>query len=595
MNILLEGKKEIIEKLKEKNPEDGEFIDKMFSIDPTSQGKYAEWIGKYLTMSLPFKDYDKIEDMITKIVIPFDKDSKRIDDNTIEQFIKKLDDSGVKLEGKTKSDVDKIKKSPKDINSYSIPFYLLAMLQVLEDTKTRAEREKLAKEGADKIYEDGNYLVVKPNTWDSSCYYGKESQWCTASKNSPGHFEDHMRRGVLYYFIDKGNPRGKVALFLERDGNKVNKRVYDSSDKEYSIDYLYRAFPDLSNVIAEITNEAPINDLLRGYVLGKENSGQILTSDNVVGFDKNEKNKGESLVKIKFNGIDDYKGLFDLYDDDNNILSAINSYYSNYDFYYMDPDSEWREGYIIRRFNDENTELLKEILKFISPKYVDADLTDENVLANISNILEEMFDRQVGNIISEYQTKMNEAAEAGVEATIEEELCEYFDSYGFVKVGDRCYNTYQTTVDNLIKLFEEYQPKVKTIRGLMTEIGEMGSVGGWAENSYEMIDWDSFDEEGFQREVNWNLEKIKDKIEETGGFGEYKEIFDEIHKKYKFDKWYKLPRKEDSIFKINGIDIDDLTISVTIRDKNNDSTNYDLDSVDEFYSLLYNYKLFDKD
>ena len=108
MNILLEGKKEIIEKVKKKYPTDGEFIDRMFAIDPTLQGKYAEWIGKYLDSSLKFKDYDKIEDMIIKIVIPFENNYKRINDDIVNQFVERLIDSGVKLEGQNLIDVEKI-------------------------------------------------------------------------------------------------------------------------------------------------------------------------------------------------------------------------------------------------------------------------------------------------------------------------------------------------------------------------------------------------------------------------------------------------------------------------------------------------------
>ena len=202
MNILLEGKKEIIEKTKKKHSTNGEFIDRMFSIDPTSQGKYAEWISNYLDSSLKFKDYDKIEDMITKIIIPFEKNYKRIDDDIVKQFEEKLIDSGVNLEGKNLIDVEKIKKTPKDINSYSIPFYLLAMLQVLEKTKSKSEEERIAKKGAYKIFGDSNYLVVRPLTWESSCFYGFETKWCTSMKNDRYHYDKHTRDGILYYFID---------------------------------------------------------------------------------------------------------------------------------------------------------------------------------------------------------------------------------------------------------------------------------------------------------------------------------------------------------------------------------------------------------
>jgi len=593
MDILLEGKKEIIEKTKKKHSTNGEFIDRMFSIDPTSQGKYAEWISNYLDSSLKFKDYDKIEDMITKIIIPFEKNYKRIDDDIVKQFEKKLIDSGVNLEGEVLIDVEKIKKTPKDINSYSIPFYLLAMLQVLEETKSKSEEERIAKKGAYKIFGDSNYLVVRPLTWESSCFYGFETKWCTAMKNDRYHYDKHTRNGILYYFIDKKNKGNKVALYLEKDGGKLNKYVFDSLDKERGIDFLYEKFPKLTNVINELTEQLPIVSLLKAFMDGKENSNQIIGSDNITRFIMNEKDRGESVIKFDIDGLDNYKKLFDLSDGDDYLLSIIDSrYYNEYDFYPMDIDSEWSEGYIIDRFNDENIKLLKEILKFILPQYVNADFSDDEVRTIVSETLADMFDRWVSNITSEYQTEMNRAAEEGARQTIEGELCNYFEKYGIEKSGESCYYMYETTVNNLIKLFEEYQPKKNTINSLLKTITEDDSIGGWMENSYEMIDWDAFDEERFQREVNWSLERIKDEMEENENFLQYKEVFDVITKNYGIQRWYNLPRNEDVSFRINGINMDDLTISVTLKGKMGFSK-YILNNIDEFYSLLYNYKLFD--
>ena len=593
MNILLEGKKEIIEKVKKKYPTDGEFIDRMFAIDPTSQGKYAEWIGKYLDSSLKFKDYDKIEDMIIKIVIPFEKNYKRINDDIVNQFVERLIDSGVKLEGQNLIDVEKIKKDAKDINAYKIPFYLLTMLQVLEETKTRFEKERMAKKGVDKVFEDSNFLVVRPLTYEASCYYGKETRWCTSSTENKSHFEKYSSDGILYYFIDKRYPRDKAALFLEKDGGKLKKYVYNSADVEKGIGFLYDEFSELTNLINELTEQLPIVSLLKAFMSGKENSNQIIGSDDITRFIKNEKDRGESVIKFDFNGLENYKKLFDLSDGDDYLLSIIDSrYYNDYDFYPMDIDSEWNEGYIVDRFNDENIKLLKEILKFILPQYVNADFSDDEVRTIVSKTLADMFDRWVSNITDEYQTEMNRAAEEGAKQTIEEELCNYFEKYGIEKSGESCYYMYETTVNNLIKLFDEYQPKKNTINSLLKTITEDDNIGGWMDNSYEMIDWGAFDEERFQREVNWNLEKIKDEIEENENFNEYIEIFNEINKNYQFERWYELPRNKKFNFRVNGIDKDDLTISVTLQ-SNIGLRNYILKNIDDFYSLLYNYKLFD--
>jgi hypothetical protein len=247
---------------------------------------------------------------------------------------------------------------------------------------------------------------------------------------------------------------------------------------------------------------------------------------------------------------------------------------------------------MLDRFNESNTELLREILKFILPEYTNADLSDDEIRSNIAKTLDNMFESEVDNIKSEYQTEMNRAAETGARNTVESELCDYFERYGIKKSSENCFDEYQTTINNLIKLFEEHQPGKNTIKSLLKTITEDDSVGGWSENSYEMIDWEAFDEEGFQREVERNLERMKEEIEENENFLQYKEVFDAITKNYEIQRWYNLPRNKDTSFRINGIDIDDLTISVTLRGKMGVSK-YSFTDVDEFYSFLYNYKLFD--
>jgi hypothetical protein len=64
--------------------------------------------------------------------------------------------------------------------------------------------------------------------------------------------------------------------------------------------------------------------------------------------------------------------------------------------------------------------------------------------------------------------------------------------------------------------------------------------------------------------------------------------------KYQIEKWYKLPRNKDFDFRVNGIDMEDLTISLTLKGKNGFSK-YIFNDIDEFYSFLYNFKLFDED
>jgi hypothetical protein len=54
-----------------------------------------------------------------------------------------------------------------------------------------------------KIYEDDEWLLVKPLTYFSSKKYGSNTKWCTTSDDDPEYFKRYSREGVLIYIINK--------------------------------------------------------------------------------------------------------------------------------------------------------------------------------------------------------------------------------------------------------------------------------------------------------------------------------------------------------------------------------------------------------
>ena len=126
----------------------------------------------------------------------------------------------------------KVATSPKNIDSYPDYRTLKRIVEAAEESVTRKQREKEAKTGVDKLYEDDRWLLVKPNTYEGSCYYGSATKWCTASKDAPSHFESYSKTGNLYYIIDKKKDVGdffKIALH-----KKWNEEEdwYDRADNE---------------------------------------------------------------------------------------------------------------------------------------------------------------------------------------------------------------------------------------------------------------------------------------------------------------------------------------------------------------------------
>ena len=123
--------------------------------------------------------------------------------------------------------------SPKNLDSYEDIAQLERVMDEVESIQTRKEKETEAKEGVDKLYEDERWLLVKPNTYEGSCYYGSSTKWCTASTDYPKHFKDYTSTGNLFYIIDKSQDLGdfyKIALYKKfKDGSE---EWYDRADNK---------------------------------------------------------------------------------------------------------------------------------------------------------------------------------------------------------------------------------------------------------------------------------------------------------------------------------------------------------------------------
>jgi len=101
------------------------------------------------------------------------------------------------------------------------------------------QNEKSAKKEVDRLFENDSLLIIKPKSFQSSCYYGAGTTWCTTMKNNPGYFNDYSSKGTLYYVIlkkvDRDNKFYKMAIFTPKNKNFENDSVwYDSHDVRLS-------------------------------------------------------------------------------------------------------------------------------------------------------------------------------------------------------------------------------------------------------------------------------------------------------------------------------------------------------------------------
>ena len=117
----------------------------------------------------------------------------------------------------------------KDIGQYgSLPALYDAVrpFESGHSPSSKSEGERMVKrEGAKKVYEDPEWLVVVPLTREAACLYGKGTQWCTAAETSDNYFDDYNDKGPLYININR------------RDGSKYQihfetKSFMDARDEK---------------------------------------------------------------------------------------------------------------------------------------------------------------------------------------------------------------------------------------------------------------------------------------------------------------------------------------------------------------------------
>jgi hypothetical protein len=120
-----------------------------------------------------------------------------------------------------------------DINQYKT---LNDLATSINTYNNRVRRDVKEVKGGKVVYDDGRFFVVNPLNYESSCYYGKGTKWCTAAETD-SHFKRYNEDGKLFYIIDRtkpsSDPNYKVALLKKFDGDMS---FYDAVDDRIVFD-----------------------------------------------------------------------------------------------------------------------------------------------------------------------------------------------------------------------------------------------------------------------------------------------------------------------------------------------------------------------
>ena len=598
--IIIEGRKEdVAKRLKQRFEYDGSFIDRMLSVDPTGY-KYVDYIAKQLEKIIPqlagvkggltVDQQDAIMGILGMVIPWFHNNVNRITEDDIwkaETIFRERNGMVPNIEG--------IAKAFKDIIQYENPEFIRTLMEIVDSKKSSKDRERELKAQADKLYEDDDVLVIKPKTHAASCYYGANTKWCTSSTGGSGYFDKYRNMGQLYYFIKK-KENIKYALFKNDEQRRVE--VYNAQDKEVSLSVLIDTFPNQTDLIDELSGTCDFIKTLREFTKGKLNYRELELSDDSIRKVQPYNPAGQSEIYIEFKNDEEFFKVLDLSEDDIWFVNSMFSSYGSYDF--MDSytvDEDFKNGYIVYgELNNDNLEKLKQIAEAIIPEE-NFDLENEDYRIKLSDTLKVLFEDEIDYILSDYQSEKDSEMMTTAKNYISKEIETFLESIGYSLV--RSFDEIKTTAANMLMWSVRLGlRKVDAISLFNRIVSESGiSFGGWAENQYEFQDSENFDSEGFNRSVEYRLDKILESIEESmekaeNSLQDFLNLKSKLAKQFDFNKWYLLPKSKTVKFKIKGLDRDDMKILVELNHPEKGFKNIKL-SEENFYNLLYHLELFD--
>lgn len=614
IQILNEGKKErLIDKFRSQleplGDEAIQYAEKIIDEDPSVTKKYSEWGIKKLidTNKDPHYSYQgkSLITIASIIISEIIKYHQIVDTISPEKVRTMFDFNKIHDHFSDEKTEEKIKTRPKDINSFTNLIDLNYFNDQYGEYVENIQTEKDIKKDADKIYEDDRFLIVRPLSHKTSCYYGANTQWCTTTADNEDYFNRYTSRGKLYYIIDKKSQDrtySKMALLVPF-GNGAPE-VYNQQDGGERYTFLLERFAPIKEEIKKLTEQGDDYETLKKVRSNpKIAMYEALTSHFFDRFD------GENVI---FNFSGELKNYLDFMEDEIG-EDAIGYYLWAYenpsgDFFYDSSrfDEDMREGYPLYVLTPEHIDILRSIVEILKPELLesfdgseikrDGDW-DVKLSEFIENRLPKLYE-DFGYLYSESEDK---SIHEGVIKYIEDEICDLYDEIGLTKVDeDDCFGQYKISIDKLIDFYEDnldYTKELSAEQVLENVIQQNVDLDTYFMDSvHDFQDWDVFSD-SFNSDMTNLLENTLSDLEMDEDVitdaSEYRSILNYINRKFGLNKPYPIKTAED-----------ETQIIFTGVNPKNSKINFDLVKPDgerkkgsakltTIIKLLNNYTLFD--
>ena len=559
ITLLIEGKKErIIDKFRSQleplGDEAIQYAEKIIDQDPSATKKYSEWaIKKFITIGGKFS-LQHTTDEISKVVKNYHSIVDRLSKEKVEKIMDGDESETVFYSEDSKN---KVLRSPKDINSFETLYELQKFLTLYDRFQFLSDQEEKSKKESEKLYEDDRFLIIRPLSHTSSCYYGANTKWCTTTRDNEDYFDRYTSKGKLYYIIDKKSSDrtyGKMALLVPF-GNGTPE-VYNQQDGGERYAFLLERFAPIKDEIQKLTDKGDDYETLK-KVKGnpKLSMYESLNSDFFDRFD------GEKVI---LNFSDELTNFLKLMEEEvgDDVIGHYDWAYTNPhgDFFYETYrfDDDMSEGYPLYNLNEKHISLLRSIVEIIEPellKYFDGNTIIRD--GNGDEILAKFIKDGLPKLYEEFSYLYSQAEDTsiheGIKKYVDENVCNLYDDVGLTRVEDgSCFDQYEISVDRLLEMYEEdldYHKDLSVQQVLENYIHRNVDLNeDILELYHEYQDHDTFSEM-FDDEMTNILEKVLDEIESddevVSDAREYRRILNYIDKNFGLNKPYPIKTSDD--------------------------------------------------
>lgn len=178
----------------------------------------------------------------------------------------------------------------KDINKYKDLKVLEELIKSMGLSK-RQEREK-DKEGAQKIFENDDFLCIRIDDKPAMITYGSNTKWCTTMKDQT-YYEDYVNRGNDFYILIVKNPTAarSTKYAIVRRG-LLEFEVYDANDS-HSRSFTEDEEDRLRVVVQAIVMDKPPKNFFRQVCSG------IIPADEAIEWLKNQTDVTRTYIEGK--------------------------------------------------------------------------------------------------------------------------------------------------------------------------------------------------------------------------------------------------------------------------------------------------------